>query len=131
MTSPYKILVADDEGLILDIMTSKIAAQGYKVISARDGEEAWAKIILESPDIILLDITMPKMNGLEVLKRLRSEPPSKKWQPVIIVSAAGDLEKIKESLALEADHYLTKPCRMEDILKAIRMMVSLIPHRNT
>ena len=82
------------------------------------------------PDIIILDLTMPEMTGWEVLTKLRKEPPSSKWQPVIIVSAQSESDKIKEGLAAEADHYLTKPCRIEDILKAIRLMTSLIPQRD-
>ena len=99
-----KILVADDETEILEIMAKKIAAKGYDVIAAADGEEAWQKIQSESPDIIVLDLNMPKRNGFEVLRELREHPPEEKWQPVIIVSARGELEDIKEGLSLEAEH---------------------------
>ena len=88
-------------------------------------------ITTESPDIIILDLNMPKMNGFEVLKRLREEPPEEKWQPVIIVSARGELEDIKQGLTLEAEHYLVKPCSIEDIVKAIRLMASLIPQHKS
>ncbi len=125
-----KVLIADDEESILGILANKVAAQDYAVITARDGQEAWDKIVSESPDVIILDITMPKMDGWSVLHKLRSEPPSKKWQPVIIVSALGEMENVQKGLDLEADHYLTKPCRIEDVLKGIRLMVSLIPARN-
>ena len=123
--------MADDEDAILEIMARRVASQGYKVIVARNGVEAWAKIVSDSPDIIILDLTMPQMTGWEVLAKLRKDPPSPKWQPVIIVSAQSDSEKIKEGFEAEADHYLTKPCRIEDILKAIRLMASLIPQRDT
>ena len=126
-----KVLIADDEDSILEIMAKKVAMQGYAVVTARDGQEAWNKIVAENPDVIILDITMPKMDGWSVLHKLRSEPPSKKWQPVIIISALGEMANIQKGLDLEADHYLTKPCRIEDILKSIRLMVSLIPMRNT
>ena len=126
-----KVLIADDEDSILEIMAKKVAMQGYTVVTARDGQEAWDKITAENPDVIVLDITMPKMDGWAVLHKLRSEPPSKKWQPVIILSALGETANIQKGLDLEADHYLTKPCRIEDILKGIRLMVSLIPMRNT
>ena len=126
-----KVLIADDEDAILEIMAKKVAMQGYAVVTARDGQEAWDKITAENPDVIVLDITMPKMDGWAVLHKLRSEPPSKKWQPVIILSALGETANIQKGLDLEADHYLTKPCRIEDILKGIRLMVSLIPMRNT
>ena len=125
-----KVLIADDEEGILEIMAKSIAKQGYEVVTARDGVEAWDKIISENPDIIVLDLTMPNMDGWSVLYKVRSEPPSQKWQPVIIVSAQGEISSVQKGLDLEADHYLTKPCRIEDIIKAIRLMVSLIPMRN-
>ena len=125
-----KVLIADDEEAILGILANKVAAQDYAVVTARDGQEAWDKIVSENPDVIILDIAMPKMDGWSVLHKLRSEPPSKKWQPVIIVSALGEMDNVQKGLDLEADHYLTKPCRIEDVLKGIRLMVSLIPVRN-
>jgi CheY-like chemotaxis protein len=130
-THPIKILIADDEELVLEIMARKIASQGYEVIAVKDGQEAWAKIISEVPDIIILDLNMPKMDGWAVLSQLRQKPPTKRWQPVIIISAQNELENFQKGMNLEADHYLTKPCQIEDILKAIRLMLSLVPQRQT
>ena len=126
-----KVLIADDEKDVLDIMEKKIAAAGYIVVTADNGQEAWEKIQSEVPDVILLDLTMPKMDGFEVLKHLREKPPTTKWQPVIIVSAHGELDNIAKGFSLEADHYITKPCDMEVVLRGIRLMVSLIPQRKT
>ena len=126
-----KVLLADDEKDILEIMSKKIRLEGYEVVTAHDGLEAWDLIVSESPDVILLDLTMPRMDGFSVLKKLRETPPSSKWQPVIIVSGLNEFEDMHKGLALEADHYITKPCRVEDILKAIRLMVSLIPQRKS
>lgn len=124
-----KVLLADDEAEILQLMAKKVAGEGYVVVTAKDGLEAWEKILQESPDVILLDLTMPRLDGFGVLKKLREESPDKKWRPVIIVSALGELQDIKKGYALEADHYITKPCQMETVLNAIRVMVSLIPLR--
>ena len=126
-----KILIADDEPDVLTIMAKRLKAEGYDVIAVNDGKAAWNKIVAEDPDIIILDLTMPKLDGFEVLKKLREAPPSKKWQPVIIVSAREELKDIREGFTLEADHYLTKPCDMEDVLKSIRLMTQLIPHHKT
>jgi DNA-binding response OmpR family regulator len=126
MTS-LKVLMADDEPDVLGVMAKRIKSAGYEVITAVDGEEAWDKIVAEDPDIILLDLTMPKLEGFEVLKRLREKPPTKKWQPVIIVSGREELKDIQQGFTLEADHYLTKPCNMDDVLNAIRLMAKLIP----
>jgi two-component system, OmpR family, response regulator len=124
-----KVLIADDEQEVLEIMEKKITAAGYAVMTAQAGYEAWDKIQRESPDVIVLDLMMPEIDGFTILKALREHPPSQKWQPVIIVSAKGELEDMKKGFSLEADHYITKPCRVEDILKAIKLMVSLIPQR--
>ena len=131
MSKIYKILMADDEEEILSIMAKKVAAEGYAVVTAKDGEEAWRKILSEDPDVIVLDLTMPKKDGLVVLKDLRTKPPSEKWQPVIIVSARKEFEDMKQGFALEADHYIPKPCRIEDIIKAVRLMINLIPQHKS
>jgi CheY-like chemotaxis protein len=91
-----KVLMADDEPDVLTIMAKKVIAAGYDVIMATDGQQAWDKIVADDPDVILLDVTMPKLDGFEVLKRLRENPPSKKWQPVIIVSAREELQDIQK-----------------------------------
>jgi len=122
-----KILMADDEPELLEVMSKKVREEGYIVITAQDGQEAWDKIQSDSPDIILLDLNMPKMSGFEVLRALREHPPINKWQPVIIISARGELEDIQKGLSLDAEHYIMKPCQINDVLKAIRLMANLIP----
>ena len=99
----YKVLIADDEKDILEIMAKKVEAAGFGVTLARDGDQAWEKIKSESPDIILLDLLMPKMDGFSVLAKLRETPPSGKWQPVIIISAKGELADMQKGFSLQAD----------------------------
>ena len=123
--------MADDEPEVLEIMGKKITQEGYDVILALDGQEAWEKIQNESPDVVLLDLNMPKMNGFEVLKALRDHPSSEKWQPVIIISTRGELEDIQKGLSLEAEHYLVKPCSVDSILKAIQLVAKLIPQHKS
>ena len=77
-----KILVAEDEPDVLNVMCKAVAREGYNVVTAADGEEAWQKIQSEIPDMILLDINMPVKNGFEVLKLVRENPSGDKWQPV-------------------------------------------------
>lgn len=124
-----KILLADDEKDVLELMAKKIASAGFDVVTAPDGEAAWEKIGVESPDILVLDLTMPKMDGFEVLKKLRQNPPQGKWIPVIIVSALGDVKDMERGMEMQADHYLVKPCPAEEILKGIRLMLALAPQR--
>ena len=126
-----KVLMADDEPEILNIMAKKVTQAGFSVITAEDGEEAWEKIQNELPDVIVLDLTMPKMDGFMVLKNLREKSPSSKWQPVIIVSARAELVDMQKGFSLEADHYISKPCSIDDILKGIRLMTNLIPQRKS
>ena len=121
-----KVLMADDEPDVLSVMAKKIAREGYDVLTAADGQEAWEKIEQDSPDLILLDINMPVLSGFDVLKKVRENPSSSKWQPVIIISARRELESMEKSYSLEADHYITKPCQITDILKAIKLMAGLI-----
>src|SRR3989338_10016372 len=111
-----KVLMAEDEPEVLDVMSRKIASAGYAVVTAHDGEEAWEKIKKESPDVIVLDLIMPKKNGFEVLRSVRERPTSSHWQPVIIVSAKRELEDLQEGYAIEADHYINKPRQAQDIL---------------
>jgi two-component system, OmpR family, response regulator VicR len=124
----YKILVVDDEKDIVEFVSSKLEREGYLVAAAYDGEEALSQVKESDPDVILLDLMMPKLNGFEVLKVIREEL-TEKWRPVIIISANAELESVKKCYNMEADHYLTKPCSMETILRGIQTVLSLIPLR--
>ena len=128
--SVIKVLIADDEAAVLEIMARKVASAGFEVITASDGKEAWERIQSEHPDVVILDLIMPHMDGFGVLSQLRTNPLSAKWVPVIIVSAMDEMQDMHKSFNLQADHYLVKPCQIEDILKAIKLMISLIPLRN-
>ncbi len=126
----YKLLVVDDETDIVETLRKRLLQEGYDVVVAFDGEEALVRVKEDSPDIILLDLMLPKLNGFEVLKEVR-EKYKDKWIPIIIISAKTELESVKKSYSMEADHYLTKPCSMENVLRGIRTMISLIPLRRT
>ena len=100
-----KILIVDDEKNIVDIIAFNLKKEGYTVITAADGEEGVQKAMEENPDLILLDIMMPKIDGYHVLQQIRKESNI----PVIILSAKdADSEKIL-GLNLGADDYLAKP----------------------
>jgi DNA-binding response OmpR family regulator len=126
----YKILIVDDEVDIAEALKKRILREGYEAIVAFGGEEALKKIREDDPDIILLDLILPKLNGFEVLEEIRKNH-NDKWRPVIILSVKGDLDSVKKGYSLEADLYLTKPCAIENILRGIKTMVSLIPQRKT
>lgn len=124
----YKILVVDDSKDIVEVLGKRLTQAGYEVAVAFDGEEALAKVKETNPDVILLDLMMPKLNGFEVLKEIR-EKHRDKWRPIIIVSAKAELESLQNCYSMEADHYLIKPCSIENVLQAIRTMISLIAAR--
>ncbi|HOD11850.1 MAG TPA: response regulator [Candidatus Omnitrophota bacterium] len=124
-----KVLVADDEPEVLEIMAKAVAMRGYAVVQAIDGQQAWEKIKKEDPDIILLDLIMPGMHGMTILKKLRENPLPDRWQPVVIVSSLGELEDVQKGFAYQADHYITKPCAIDTVLRAVQMMHELIDQK--
>jgi len=124
----YKLLLVDDDKEIIDSLEPRLRREGYDVSVAFDGEEALTKVKEHNPDVILLDLMLPKVNGFEVLKDIRLKFKDK-WRPIIIISAKHELAAVKECYDLEADHYLTKPCSIEKILRGIETMISLIPAR--
>lgn len=111
----FRILVVDDEKRILNFLRTKLRASGYEVLTAVDGFEALEQAQAQEPDLILLDVLMPKMDGFETLKRLRSFCST----PVIVLSAKGsDVDKIK-GLNLGADDYLPKPFNPDELMARI------------
>lgn len=124
----YKILVVDDEEGVRDVLQRALQKAGYAVECAAGGEEALVRVREGNPDVILLDLVMPGLNGFDVLRRIREEFTDR-WRPVIIVSARQDLESTKKCYQLDADHYLTKPCGIEHVLDGIKTMISLMPHK--
>jgi len=111
----FRILVVDDEERILNFLRVKLKALGYEVITAYDGLEALEQAQAQDPDLIVLDLIMPRMDGLETLKEVRSFSQV----PVIILSAKGaDVDKIK-GLGLGADDYLQKPFNPDELVARI------------
>jgi DNA-binding response OmpR family regulator len=125
----YRILVVDDEPDIVEMTARRLKDSGYAAITALDGEQACAKLREGLADILVVDLNMPRKSGLEVLKELRTVISPGRWIPVIIVSGNSDLEDMRGGFELEADHYLTKPCKFEELLAAIQLMIQLMPLR--
>lgn len=111
-----KILVVDDEKPITDIIKFNLNKEGFDVITAFDGEEALTKTEEESPDLILLDLMLPKIDGLEVARQIRKS----KNTPIIIISAKDD--EIDKILGLEmgADDYVTKPFSNRELVARVK-----------
>jgi len=103
-----KVLVVDDEPHLLRSLTFVLAKAGYKITMAGDGEEALKKINEETPDIILLDVMMPKKNGYEVLETLRSIPEYKNIYVIILSAKGSDNDRVK-ALSVGANEFVSKP----------------------
>lgn len=114
-----KILVVDDEPDAVAFLTIRLKSSGYDVISASDGEACLKKAAEENPDLIILDIIMPKINGLEVCRCLKKSDRTKDI-PVIMLTAKGsDTDKIVGRV-IGAHHYMAKPFNPEDLLYKIK-----------
>ena len=123
-----KILVIDDEVEVVNLLKDFISPRGHNVTTALNGEEGLRKFYSDNPDLVICDLKMPRIDGFEVLKRLRS---GNRWVPVIILTALTDPGNTMKGYALEADYYVTKPVDLDSILKAVQLMLSLIPLRKT
>jgi len=111
----FRILLVDDEERILNFLRSKLKASGYEVLTASNGIEGLEQTQAQEPDLVVLDLLMPKMDGLEMLKELRSFSAV----PVIILTAKGaDADRIK-GLQLGADDYLPKPFNPDELVARI------------
>lgn len=115
MTEP-KILIVDDEPFNVDYLEQELDELDYETISAADGQEALEQVQSESPDLILLDIMMPVMDGFEVLTHLKDDQDTRDI-PVIVISASSDLKSVVKGIELGAEDYLPKPFELA-LLKA-------------
>ncbi len=112
-----KVLVVDDERAILKVLSIKLRVSGYDVVTALNGKEALDLVRSAKPDIMLLDIIMPEMDGFEVLQRLRSFSQL----PVIVFSARP--ENAQKALELGANLFLPKPFDVDDLVNKIQRLV--------
>ena len=101
------ILLVEDDPFLIDIYTTKFSESGFKVEVAADGEECLKKIAEAVPDIVLLDIVLPKMDGWEVLKTIKADEKTKQVK-VIVLSNLGQKGEVEKGLSLGASHYLIK-----------------------
>jgi DNA-binding response OmpR family regulator len=113
------VLVVDDEQEILDFTQKRLKRWGYRVLTARDGDEGFEKALRDKPDLILLDIRMPKKDGFELLRELKSEA-STRLIPVIMLSAKGETSSLRSGLGGGAIDYFIKPCDWEKLLQYIK-----------
>jgi class 3 adenylate cyclase len=122
MHSPPRILVVDDNETNRDILVTRLRMHGYDLIQAADGEEAIEVARKSEPDLILLDVMMPKLDGIEATKRLKADE-SLPFTPVILVTAKTDSKDIVAGLEAGADEYLTKPVDQTSMVARVKSML--------
>lgn len=117
-----KVLIVDDEIDIVEILKSKLQEQGYDVICAFDGEEALEKVRQEKPDLVILDVMLPKMDGYQVCSIMQSEAGMKDI-PVVMLTACSRMENIKMGMELGAVSYVAKPMKLDVLLGIIKAIL--------
>jgi len=119
-----KILVVDDEPMIIQFYEAALGEQGYHVATAVDGRQALEKTREFQPDVILLDVVMPELNGFQVTERLKADPATA-GIPIILVTGLGSIEDRVKGLEAGADDFLGKPFNLDELLVRVRSLVKL------
>ncbi len=119
-----KILIVDDVPVNIQLLTTYLSSEGYTVISAKDGVEALQKVKQDGPDLILLDVMMPKINGFEVCKIIKSNKETK-FIPVIMVTALNELEDKIKGIDSGADDFISKPFNKLELLARVRSLLRI------
>lgn len=113
-----KVLVVDDDPVVRILVSEYLSSNGHKVSVSADGQNCLLKLKEEQPDLVLLDMQMPDMNGIEVLSRIRNNPETAQI-PVLMLSAESDITKLAEENNLKLEGHILKPFAMEALLEAL------------
>jgi len=123
MSKQIKVLVAEDEQDIRNLIAFSLEYIGYKVVQASNGEEAVEKAAEELPHLIMLDVRMPRLNGYEACKKLKSQASTKDI-PVVFLSARGQETEIKHGLELGAEEYILKPFAPDELQQRVTSILA-------
>jgi two-component system response regulator VicR len=115
-----RILVCEDEEILLTSLEFRLKKQGFEIILAKDGKEAIEKIKTESPDLIVADVMMPNVSGLELITFVRKKMKSD--LPIIMISAMGNDEVVLEAFRLGATDFISKPFKPSELVLRIKMV---------
>lgn len=119
-----KILIADDEQNIVISLEFLMKREGFDVVVATDGDEAVRRIRNEMPDLVLLDVMMPKKSGFEVCQEVKADPALQSVR-ILMLTAKGRDTEVAKGLALGADAYMTKPFSTRDLVARVRSMLGM------
>ncbi|OGE88045.1 MAG: hypothetical protein A3J07_01810 [Candidatus Doudnabacteria bacterium RIFCSPLOWO2_02_FULL_49_13] len=118
-----RILVVEDEEILLTALSEELKQEGFEVVGAKDGVEGVEKAASEKPDLILLDLVMPRLDGIGALKQIKDSPASKDI-PVVILTNLSDYDKVSDALSLGAMDYLVKAnYRLEELVSKIKTVL--------
>ena len=123
MTTPPRVLIVDDDPLNRDILQTLLATQGFVILTAVDGEEGLAVAREQQPDLILLDVMMPKIDGIEVCRRLRKSAP---LIGIVMLSVKSNEEDKIEAFDAGADDYITKPFHVGELAARLRVSIHVV-----
>lgn len=123
MNSPASVLIVDDEPNIILSLQFLLAKAGYVVRTAKDGEQALAEIERERPDLVLLDVMMPKLDGFSVCQRIRANTGWDEVRVILLTARGRDVEREK-GLKLGADDYITKPFSTRDVTDRVAAVLA-------
>ncbi|MGE3537845.1 MAG: response regulator [Candidatus Tectimicrobiota bacterium] len=130
MHTPPCILIVDDHPMNVDILKTRLTVHGYDTLTACDGDEALAITAAQHPDLMLLDIVMPKVHGLEVCRRLKTDP-TLPFMPIIMLTAKSAVQDIIAGLEAGADEYLTKPVDPAALIARVKSMLRIKAFHDT
>jgi len=122
MSNPPSVLIVDDEPNIVLSLQFLMKKTGFEVRTAKDGEEAMAEISRAAPDLVLLDVMMPKIDGFSICARIRANPEWKDMRIIMLTARGRDVEREK-GLALGADDYITKPFELDELLARVNAIL--------
>lgn len=122
--SPGRLLIVDDSLLNLELLESLLVSEGFEVVKARDGEEALEKIEEEIPDLVLLDVMMPKLDGYEVCRRIKADPKTR-FLPVVMVTSLDEVDDKVKGLEAGTDDFLSKPFNRAELIARVRSLLRL------
>jgi DNA-binding response OmpR family regulator len=125
---PQRVLVVDDHPPTVRLIQNALEQEGFSVITATNGAECLIAVYQDSPDVVILDVIMPVMDGLQTLRVLR-ENEATKTLPVIVLSVRDSDQDVLDGWRIGADLYLTKPFKLDDLLAAVKRIIEVADGR--
>lgn len=123
-----KVLVIEDEPDILEVIQYNLEREGHKVIACRNGEQGLSRIRTDNPDLVILDLMLPGMDGVEVCRQVKSDPVTRSI-PIVMVTAKGEESDIVLGLGIGADDYITKPFSPRELVARVKVVLRRGPLR--